>query len=78
VLAEKLLPQVNLFGYGQVYSHWGTGRFLYDLADEFESEFDNLRLTDIRSKDDILDAIRDLLGKRPEQPRLIQRPRRRS
>jgi sporulation protein YhbH len=78
VLAEKLLPQVNLFGYGQVYSHWGTGRFLYDLADEFESEFDNLRLTDIRSKDDILDAIRNLLGKRPEQPRLIQRPRRRS
>ncbi|MFA0749625.1 MAG: hypothetical protein SLRJCFUN_000028 [Candidatus Fervidibacter sp.] len=79
VLAEKLLPQVNLFGYGQVYSHWGTGRFLYDLADEFEDEFDNLRLTDIRSKEDILDAIRDLLGKRLERPRLSpQRPRRRS
>lgn len=66
VLGEKLLPQVNLFGYGQVYSHWGTGRFLYDLADEFEDEFDNLRLADIRSKDYILDAIRDLLGKRPD------------
>lgn len=78
VLAEKLLPQVNLFGYGQVYSHWGTGRFLYDLADEFEDEFDNLRLTDIRSKDDILDAIRDLLGKRPDTSRLVhQRSRRR-
>ncbi len=78
VLAEQLLPQVNLFGYGQVYSHWGTGRFLYDLADTFEGEFDNLRLTEIQSKDDILDAIRDLLGKRVESdPPIRQRPRRR-
>jgi uncharacterized sporulation protein YeaH/YhbH (DUF444 family) len=77
VLGEKLLPQVNLFGYGQVYSHWGSGRFLYDLADEFEGKFDNLRLTEIRNKDEILDAIRDLLGKRSEdRPNLRQRPRR--
>ncbi len=77
VLGEKLLPQVNLFGYGQVYSHWGSGRFLYDLADEFEGEFDNLRLTEIRNKDEILDAIRDLLGKHSEdRPNFRQRPRR--
>ncbi len=63
VLGEHLLPKVNLFGYGQVYSHWGTGRFLHDLADEFGDEFDNLRLTEIRTKDAILNAIRDLLGK---------------
>lgn len=74
VLREKLLPQVNLFGYGQVYSHWGTGRFLYDLAEEFEDEFDNFRLADIRSKDYILDAIRDLLGKRDGEKPPRQRP----
>lgn len=69
VLGEHLLPKVNLFGYGQVYSHWGTGRFLYDLADEFEDEFDNLRLTEIRTKDAILNAIRDLLGKSRDEER---------
>ncbi len=74
VLGEKLLPQVNLFGYGQVYSHWGTGRFLYDLADEFEEEFENLRLADIRSKDQVLDAIRDLLGKSDGERPIRQRP----
>lgn len=78
VLAERLLPQVNLFGYGQVYSHWGSGRFLYDLADEFENQFDNLRLTEIRSKDEILDAIRNLLGKQTEGSKIPpQRSRRR-
>ncbi len=78
VLGEKLLPQVNLFGYGQVYSHWGTGRFLYDLADMFADEFDNLRLTEIRTRDDILDAIRALLGKPADgESRLPPRQRRR-
>ncbi len=74
VLDEKLLPQVNLFGYGQVHSHWGTGRFLHDLADEFSGDFENLRLTEIRSKDYILDAIRNLLGKQPNSEPFRQRP----
>ncbi len=77
VLSENLLPQVNLFGYGQVHSHWGSGRFLYDLADEFVGEFENLRLTEIRSKDYILDAIRNLLGKQSNNESFQQRPQRR-
>lgn len=77
VLGEKLLPQVNLFGYGQVYSHWGSGRFIYDLADEFANDFENLRLTEIRSKEYILDAIRNLLGKNPSSESFRQRPQRR-
>ncbi|MCS7264111.1 MAG: DUF444 family protein [Armatimonadetes bacterium] len=77
VLGEKLLPQVNLFGYGQVYSHWGSGRFIYDLADEFANESENLRLTEIRSKEYILDAIRNLLGKNPSSESFRQRPQRR-
>jgi len=77
VLGEKLLPKVNLFGYGQVYSHWGSGRFLYELADEFADEFENLRLTEIRNKEQILDAIRDLLGKEPNNESFKQRPQRR-
>ncbi|MCS7223572.1 MAG: DUF444 family protein [Armatimonadetes bacterium] len=63
ILKDRLLPTLNLFGYCQVKSHWGTGRFLLELSDEVD-DFDNVRTTEIASEDQIFDAIKDLLGRK--------------
>ncbi len=65
ILEQRLVPQLNLFGYGQVQSPWGTGRFIRQLRDAVKDRT-NVRTTHIVSEDDILDAIKDLLGKRED------------
>lgn len=62
VLTEKLLPEVNLFCYGQVASPYGSGAFIKDLRANFE-DTENLVLSEINSRDEIYDSIKAFLGK---------------
>lgn len=61
LLDERLVPAVNLFGYGQVESRYGSGQFLEALAENLEDE--RLVLSQIPDRDAILESIRDFLGK---------------
>ena len=62
LLGEQILPQVNLFGYGQVASPYGSGQFIKDLQAAFPAA-ENLVLSDIPGRDSIMDSIRDFLRK---------------
>lgn len=62
ILAAHILPQVNLFGYGQVESTYGSGEFLNFLEKNL-GEHDNLVLSDIPGKEAIYESIKDFLGK---------------
>jgi uncharacterized protein len=62
LLRDELLPAVNLFGYGQVESPYGTGQFLHDLGAALEDR-DNLVLSPIENKDAIYTSIRAFLGR---------------
>ncbi len=61
LLKERLLPRVNLFGYGQVESRYGSGQFLEALRENMEDE--KLALSQISSREAILDSIKEFLGK---------------
>jgi len=63
LLREQLLPEVNLFGYGQVESPYGSGDFIRALRESFSDETENLVLSEISDEDAILDSIRTFLGK---------------
>jgi hypothetical protein len=62
LLKQKLLPQVNMFGYGQVESPYGSGQFIKDLRELFSKE-DRLVTSEIRDKDAIVGSIKEFLGK---------------
>jgi sporulation protein YhbH len=62
LLKQKLLPQVNMFGYGQVESPYGSGQFIKDLRELFSKE-DRLVTSEIRDKDAIVSSIKEFLGK---------------
>jgi len=57
MLKEKLLPSMNMFGYTQVKSEYGSGRFIEALE---AIENDKLTLTMIEDEDDIMDSIKEL------------------
>lgn len=61
LLKTNLLPRVNAFCYGQVKSMYGSGQFVRDLREHFGAE-ENLLMSEIRSKDGIMDSIREFLG----------------
>lgn len=61
ILNEQLLPAVNLFGYGQVKSPYGSGQFLKVLEAAY-GETENVLLADIQDRDGIVDAIKVFLG----------------
>ncbi|MCX7703352.1 MAG: DUF444 family protein, partial [Planctomycetota bacterium] len=63
ILKERLLPAVNLFGYGQVKSAYGSGQFIKDLEDAFSEPPENLVLSEIPNRDAIYDSIKEFLGK---------------
>lgn len=65
LLKQQILPEVNLFCYGQVESPYGSGEYLRALKKSFQdSELqDNLVLAEIRDQDAILGAIKTFLGK---------------
>lgn len=62
ILRDFFLPHANVFCYGQVESKYGSGQFLKDLSKEFGAD-DRLILSQIESRDKILDSIKDFLGK---------------
>lgn len=62
ILDEHLLPAVNLFGYSQVASAYGSGRFLDELRGKYEKS-ENVVVTEVRDRDEVFDGIRALLGK---------------
>ena len=62
LLREHLLPNVNMFCYGQVKSAYGSGQFIKDLSETFGEE-EKLILSEINSRDEILGSIRTFLGK---------------
>jgi sporulation protein YhbH len=61
ILQEKLLPRVNLFGYGQVESPYGSGEF-YEYVHEMLGERDNVVCSRIPDRDAILGSIKEFLG----------------
>ena len=62
LLRDRILPRVNLFGYGQVESPYGSGQFIKDLQHHFATS-DRVVLSEIASRERIYDSIRDFLGK---------------
>ncbi len=61
LLTEKLLPKINLFGYGQVESPYGSGEF-YEYIHEMLGERDNVVCSRIPDRDAILGSIKEFLG----------------
>ncbi len=62
LIQDYFLPRVNVFSYGQVESKYGSGQFLKDLQKEFGHN-ELVTLSQIESRDKILDSIKDFLGK---------------
>lgn len=62
VLRDTLLPHLNLFGYGQVESPYGSGEF-FDHVNELEDEHENVVCTKIPDRDAILGSIKAFLRK---------------
>jgi uncharacterized sporulation protein YeaH/YhbH (DUF444 family) len=63
LLDDYLLPNSNMFCYGQVESRYGSGQFYKDLAAKYGTESDSVILSKIKDKDAILDSIKEFLGK---------------
>jgi len=61
LLNQQILPNCNQFGYGQVESPYGSGQFIKDLTEHF-SDDEKLVTSEIKSKDAIMDSIKDFLG----------------
>jgi uncharacterized sporulation protein YeaH/YhbH (DUF444 family) len=62
ILGDDLLPALNLFGYAQVHSPYGSGRFL-DAIKSRLGERKNIVLSEVPDRESILDSIKMLLGK---------------
>ena len=60
LLTEKLLPKVNLFGYGQVESPYGSGEF-YDYVHELLGDHENVVASRVPDRDAILGSIKEFL-----------------
>ncbi|HVJ80168.1 MAG TPA: DUF444 family protein [Planctomycetia bacterium] len=60
-LQEHLLPALNLFGYAQVASPYGSGRFIEELRSTV-GEVENLAISEIPDREGILNSIKTLLG----------------
>lgn len=61
LLREGLLPNLNLFAYGQVESPYGSGQFLRDLQQPFAAD-ERVVLSVIDGKEAIPRAIREFLS----------------
>ena len=60
-LRDGLLPSLNLFGYAQVASPYGSGRFIEELRAAFD-DAENVALSEVPDREGILDSIKVLLG----------------
>lgn len=61
ILTERLLPKLNLFGYGQVESPYGSGEF-FDYVKEMLGEKTNVVASRIPDREAILGSIKEFLG----------------
>ena len=62
MLKDRLLPKLNLFGYGQVESYGTSGDFYDSLQASFGEE-QRVALSHIPDRDAIVDSIKTLLGR---------------
>ena len=62
LLQHKLLPTLNLFGYGQVESYGTSGDFYDSLHQRFGSD-ERVALSHVPDRDSVVDSIRILLGR---------------
>jgi len=62
LIKDQLLPNVNMFCYGQVESRYGSGKFIKELQKNFKDE-DNIILSEIENKEAIMNSIKTFLGK---------------
>ncbi len=63
ILDNDIIPNSNVFCYGQVESRYGSGQFYKDLSSKYGEEGEDIILSKIKNKDAILDSIKDFLGK---------------
>jgi len=63
ILKTDIIPNSNVFCYGQVESRYGSGQFYKDLSQSFGEQHDDVILSKIKNKEAILDSIKDFLGK---------------
>jgi uncharacterized sporulation protein YeaH/YhbH (DUF444 family) len=57
LLREQILPRVNLFGYCQVASAYGSGNFI-NVIHEHLDDVDSVITSRVNTKDDIYDALK--------------------
>jgi uncharacterized protein len=62
ILNEKIIPKVNLFGYGQVINQYGSGNFIKEIENRVPDK-KKVRTSKIMDKDSVIQSIGDLLGK---------------
>jgi uncharacterized protein len=58
LLKEYLLPKVNMFGYCQVASAYGSGNFI-SVLDDHLGEMEQVTTTRVNNKDDIYESLKD-------------------
>lgn len=61
LLTKKMLPKLNLFGYGQVESPYGSGEF-YEYVSELTGQQENVVASRIPDREAILGSIKEFLG----------------
>jgi uncharacterized sporulation protein YeaH/YhbH (DUF444 family) len=61
LLSKVMLPKLNLFGYGQVESPYGSGEF-FDHVAELAEEHENIVVSKIPDRDSILGSIKEFLS----------------
>ena len=62
LLRDTLLPQVNLFCYGQVESPYGSGEYVRSLEHAFGSSEERLILAELENKEAIYPCLKKFLG----------------
>jgi sporulation protein YhbH len=63
MLSETLLPEVNLFCYGEVHGSYERSQFMHALNKIDTGDKERLVVSTIKDKDAIYDAIKTFLGK---------------
>lgn len=63
ILDKDILPNSNVFCYGQVESRYGSGQFYKDLHSKYGTDNEGVILSKIKNKDAILESIKEFLGK---------------
>src|SRR5262249_59435480 len=61
LLSKVMLPKLNLFGYGQVESPYGSGEF-YDHVAELAEDQENVVVSKIPDRDSILGSVKEVLS----------------